>query len=329
MAEQKTVHKGRGALDAFLNLLSLITVTWLAVSIGGVFFQLINKFFGNIEPAFGISSVNYSALKTSIASLIVVTPVYYFVLNALHRKYKQEDLDHTSGVYRWLTYLMLLVSALTIIGSLIALIAGFLNGNYTANIIMKIATIIVIAGFIFGYYFFDLKRRDYSKMHPISVAVGAIVAIVALVAVILGFMNVPTPQTARNQLLDTQKTQALANVYSYVIDIYRNDGQLKDQLDMKQLESLAAPGTYADITYRKIDANNFELCAVFQAKTEPDFAQPYSMPYSPSTPWVSHDAGKQCYPFDAVKEVSKMYPVVPQSKDNIVAPAAPVARPVK
>jgi len=331
MTEQNiTVHKGRGALDAFLNLLSLITVIWLAYSIGAVFFQLINKYLGNLDPAFGIAYVNYYALKLSIASLIVVAPVYFFVLNILHRKYKREELDHGSGVYRWLTYLMLLISALTIIGSLIALISGFLNGNYTANVILKILAIIIIAGFVFGYYFFDLKRRDYFKVHPVSMATGIIVGLVILFAIVLGFMNVPTPETARNQLLDSQKTQALANVYSFVIDGYQNKSELKDALDLTQLQSLAAPGTYDDITYRKIDSKNFELCATFKAQAEPNYNQPYaSYPaaYGPSTPWLNHPAGKQCYSFDVAKEVLKMYPV--SSAPSATDKAAQIAQPIK
>lgn len=315
------VHKGRGALDAFLNLLSLITVVWLAYSVGAVVFQLINKYLGNLEPAFGSFNINYVALKVGLASLIVVAPVYFGVLNVLHRKYKADELDHTSGVYRWLTYLMLLVSALTIIGSLIALISGFLNGNYTANFIAKALTVIIIAGFIFGYYFYDLKRRDYSKIDTISLIIGIIVGVIVLAAIVVGFMNVPTPETARKQLLDNQKTQALSNMYSYVIDTYRSGNQLKAELDMAQLVSLAAPGTYNDVTYRKIDGTNFELCAVFQAKAEPSYNQYYTAPYSASTPWVNHDAGKQCYSFDAIKEISKMYPGT--------IPAEPVVKPIK
>lgn len=297
--------RGRGALDAFLNLLSLITVAWLAYSIGGVVFQLINKYLGNLEPAFGSVSVNYYALKLSLASLIVVAPVYFAVANILHRKYKLNELDHSSGVYRWLTYLMLLVSALTIIGSLIALISGFLNGNYTANVVLKILTVIVIAGFIFGYYFFDLKRRDYAKAHIVSIVVGSIVGLVIAAIAIAGLMNVPSPETARKQLLDDQKSQALSSMYSYVIDTYRNDGTLDDQLDMSQLEAYSAPGTYTGISYRKIDGQNFELCAEFLAKSETLDRTYY---YNPSAPWQNHEAGKACYSFEASKEVSKLYP---------------------
>lgn len=331
MAEQTTPSvpavKASGALDAFLNLLSLITVVWLAYSVGAVIFQLINKFMGNLEPAYGYANVNYYALKLSIASLIVVAPVYFAVLNILHKNYKKGVLDHASGVYRWLTYLMLLISALTIIGSFIALISGFLNGNYTANFISKSLTVATIAGFIFGYYFFDLKRSAYDKIHAVSASIGGIVGLVIITAVIMGFMNVPTPETARKQLLDNQKTQALANMYSYVIDTYRSNGELKAELAMAQLENIAAPGTYADITYRLIDGNNFELCALFLAKAEPSYDKYYAMPYNPSNPWLNHEAGRQCYPFNVTKEMEKMYPKDPASAT--VEPAvAPVVQPI-
>lgn len=313
--------KGRAALDAFLNLLSLITVVWLAYSVGGVVFQLINKYLGNLEPAFGSISANYYALKISLASLIVVTPVYFGVINVLHRKYKQGELDHTSGVYRWLTYLMLLVSALTIIGSLIALISGFLNGNYTSNFILKMLTVIVIAGFIFGYYFFDLKRQDYLKAHIVSIVVGAIVGLAVLASVVFGFLSVPTPIDARNQLLDEQKISALTNVYSYVLDGFRNADKLQAELDLTQLENLAAPGTYDGIEYRKIDEKNFELCAVFLAKADPAKYQQYASPYYPTMAWQSHEAGRQCFQFDVAKELVKLYPQSVEQAAQKIAPA--------
>ena len=39
-------YKGRGALDAFLNLFSLITLGWMSIAIGMVVFQLIDKYLG-------------------------------------------------------------------------------------------------------------------------------------------------------------------------------------------------------------------------------------------------------------------------------------------
>ena len=64
--EDTTSYKGKGAFDAFLNLLSLITLGWMSISVGAVLFQIVNKFF--VPKTFDyIGSFSQNALKFNIA----------------------------------------------------------------------------------------------------------------------------------------------------------------------------------------------------------------------------------------------------------------------
>lgn len=303
VAKTDEKFKGHGALDAFLNLLTLITSGWLAWSLGAMSFQLTNKYFGTI--VYGSTYFNESVLKTAIASALIVAPVYYFVMFALHRKYKAGELNQASGVHRWLTYLMLLISALSIIGSLIALISGFLNGDYTANVILKIITIIVIAGAIFGYYFYDLKRRDYARASLVSIVAGWSAAALLSVFVVASFFNITQPGLARLQLLDTQTVTAVNNVYTLVLTSYRGNGKLPQDLDMSQLVSSSDPAIYKKIGYRLINENQFEICAEFLAPT-PAAKRELYLSYNDGI-WANHTAGKVCHTYDIKQEESKVY----------------------
>lgn len=311
MSNSLEKFKGRGALDAFLNLLTLITSGWLAWSLGAMVFQLVNKHFGTM--LIGTSYFNEGLLKTGIASALIIGPVYFFVMFVLHRKYKTGELNHKSGVHRWLTYLMLLISALSIIGSLIALISGFLNGDYTANIILKIITIIAIAGCIFGYYFYDLKRDDYSSRSLVSLITGSIVAAVLIIFVVLGFFNVTNPATARLQKIDFQTISAINNVYSMIVGNYQTSGSLEQVLDLAPLLSSSAPDAYKAVTYRLIDKEQFELCGEFLAQAA---VSDYS--YSGDIIWGNHKAGKVCHTYNIKTELQKNYGILEKAMPSTV-----------
>ncbi|MBU0973130.1 MAG: hypothetical protein KKC20_20975, partial [Proteobacteria bacterium] len=73
------------------------------------------------------------------------------------------ELDKDSGVRRWLTYLILFVSSMVVLGVLISVINAFLDGELTARFILKAATIFIISGAVDCFYFYDIKREDMSR----------------------------------------------------------------------------------------------------------------------------------------------------------------------
>jgi len=325
--EKSKLRQGQGALDAFLNLLSLITLGWLAGAIGAIIFQLINRYFGGV----GYSSAYFSepAVKYGIASIIVIAPVYYAALNVLHNRYKRGELNHAGGIYRWLTYLMLLVSALTIIGSLIALISGFLNGDYTVNTLLKILTVAVIAGFIFGYYLFDLRRRDYSKINRWSLIVGVVVAVLLAAAVIVGFMNVETPQTARLRLADSRAQQALTALSYSISSAYAASGELDENIDLADFVTPSREYDLTGIAYRKVSAKDFQLCVNFNL----DVAATNDSAYiDPMYPWARYQRGYQCYTINAASEMEKYnkaaIPDIQAEINKGPNPPAPAGQPI-
>jgi hypothetical protein len=59
-----------------------------------------------------------------------------------------------------LTYITLFVAAGVLIGDLISLVFNFLGGELTVRFVLKVLTVGVIAGTIFGHYLWDLRKEE-------------------------------------------------------------------------------------------------------------------------------------------------------------------------
>ena len=147
--------------DVFLHLLAIIT---LYVSAGGfiaLLFQYINILFPdqlNSYDSYRISSA-YSTIRWAIASLIILFPAYIGVSWFLQKEYVNNPLKRELRVRRWLIYFTLFAAGLIIMGDLVSLIYWFLSGELTARFILKIATVLIVAGVVFGYYLWDTRDR--------------------------------------------------------------------------------------------------------------------------------------------------------------------------
>jgi len=184
---------------------------------------------------------------------------------------------------------MLFISALSIVGALVALIASWLNGDYTSNIICKILAVIIIAGFVFGYYFYDLRRRDYSRIDWMGAGVGIVALILIIVVAIAGFFSIESPAKAQQKLADQQLEQTLYALEWAVVGHYQMSGQLEPTIMLKDYLPSGTDTGLGSISYRKIDVNNFELCATFATDSR------QANQYVGQADWFYHPAGRQCY----------------------------------
>lgn len=292
--EQQDHYKGKGALDAFLNLFSLITLGWMSISIGMVLFQVIDKFLGPITAYY--NDFSQVGLKIGIASTLIIVPIFLVVINFLHGYYKNNILDHQSGVYRWLTYLVLLIAALNIIGRLIQLIFQFLDGSYTLASLLKILVVLLIASGIFGYYWYDLKRTDYLSKSLISKIFLGGVIIVALASIIGGFLLIDSPQTTRFKKQDQDRVYALNNIKSMIISDYMSTKSLPLDLAAPKFSNILDPKTNQPYEYRVISESKFELCATFELSVADSQTNGYKEAYPISGEnWDFHKSGRQCF----------------------------------
>ena len=147
--------------DVFLHLLAIATLYTSAITFLMLVFEYINVWIPDTLANGGYYSLqsSYDSIRWSIACLVVVFPVYVLTSWFLGKGYTAEPSKRNLRIRKWLIYFTLFVTALIIIGDLVALIYNLLGGEFTLRFILKVLSVFFVAGSIFGYYFYDVKRH--------------------------------------------------------------------------------------------------------------------------------------------------------------------------
>ena len=148
------------AREAFLYL-TLFTTLYLAA------YHLGNLLFGLIEQAWPDPAENEyeilrlaSSMRWSIASVIISFPVFIWLARYLGKELERRPAKRLSAVRRWLTYLTLFVAAVVLIVDMITLVYNVLGGELSVRFLLKVLVAAVIAGSVFGYYLWDLRKEE-------------------------------------------------------------------------------------------------------------------------------------------------------------------------
>src|SRR3989339_45567 len=144
---------------AFFYMLSLVALVFMALSTGMIIFQVINK---NIMDTLHEGSGQFSseALKFAISALIISAPVFFAASRSIYRSLFSGALNRESGIRKWLTYFILFIASVVMIGWLIFTINNFLNGELTLKFLLKAVTAIGIAVSVFTFYYYDIRRPE-------------------------------------------------------------------------------------------------------------------------------------------------------------------------
>ena len=149
-----------GPRYVFLHLLAMAALYTSAVSFLVLIFQYINLAFPDIlEGERYYRSGAYGLIRGSIASLIIVFPVYIWATWYLNKRYFASQELAQSKSRKWLVYFTIFIAALIIIGDLISLVYNLLEGELTARFLLKVLAVFFVAASVFTYYFWDLKRH--------------------------------------------------------------------------------------------------------------------------------------------------------------------------
>lgn len=145
--------------DVFLNILSILTLYISAGSFLALLFQYINVFFPDPLQSFYETRSAYSAIRWAIAALIVFYPVHLWLMWSLHKSYLLTPLKRNLRIRKWLVYFTLFATGLILMGDIVALIYNLLGGELTVRFTLKVLTVLLVAGTVFGYYFWDIKKH--------------------------------------------------------------------------------------------------------------------------------------------------------------------------
>src|SRR3989338_9125663 len=309
--------------DFFVFIGAMAALYASAVSLINLLFEIINASF---PDALSFSYDNFSSgMRWSIASLIIVFPVYIFLSRFINKDLAANFLKKNLGVRKWLTYLTLFIAGVTIITDLILLINTFLGGEITTRFAFKILAVLIVAGTVFAYYLYDLKRDVGQKSGKMKLLVW-VVSFVILASIVGGFFIMGSPFTLRMKRFDERRVNDLQNIQYQIVNFYQRKGNLPNNLD--ELKDPIAgfnipldPDSAVPYGYEKVADLNFKLCANFSLASDALTDSKYmtrSVPVFLGDSYHSylnenwqHSSGKQCFDRKIDKD---LYPILKNPK---------------
>jgi len=292
MAEQKTKTSPR---DFFLNLLSIVALYVSATSFGVLIFQYINLLVPDALDFTRYAGDVSEAVRFPVASLFILFPVYVWTAWFLEKEYKRKPEKREVAIRKWLVYLTLFVAAVAIISDLVALVFTFLNGEITARFVLKILTILLIAGSVFYYYLSGLRGSKPKNLKAFSYGVISVVVI----SVLVSFFVVGSPTEQRDRRLDERRISDLQFIQSETIIFWQNKDLLPERLgdldsDIRGIRVPVDPETGAPYVYNILGDKTFELCGTFSIDSQGSTVPTRSKFPGIDVGW-EHGVGETCF----------------------------------
>ncbi len=248
-----------------------------------------------------------SGMSYEIASLIVLTPVFLVLMRLIRRDIADDSSRNDIWVRRWALFLTLFVAGAAMIIDLIVLLTTFLQGEeLTAGFLLKVATVLLVAGLGFLHFFADMRgywEREPKRARLVNYGVGVIV----LIAIIAGFFIVGTPSEIRMKKQDAIRLSNLQEIQWQIVNYWQQKEELPATLaDLGDPISgnviPVDPETGEAYEYKATGARSFEICATFAAAgdsasrgaTKP-MADPSMAPGALMEDNWAHDAGRDCF----------------------------------
>ena len=286
----------------FVLQLSSLICLYLSLSFLVVLaFGVINILYPDAANGYWETESAIDSVRIGIAVLVVFFPAYLILTRTVNKSRRV----NSGGVYlsftKWLIYLSLLISGLVLLGDLVTVIMTFLNGEITERFILKALTVLLVVGGAFYYYILD-ARGYWIKNEKKSVYYAVAAGVLVVAAVILGFTQIDTPSTVREQKLDEVQINDLRMIQSNIQQYYVLNKTLPDNLEALQEFGTPpqAPEDRPAYRYNKIE-NGFELCATFsQPSRNNEPYMEYSAPIDRTTFILNpdnwqHKEGEACF----------------------------------
>ncbi len=297
--------------DVFLYLLGLVTLVASAVSFGMLVYQFIDIKFPDVlrQGYYGLNT-NYELIRGALATLVIVFPVFFWTSRVIRKDVVADPEKRNIRIRRWLLYFTVFVAALVVIGDLITLIRSFLGGELTTPFILKVLTVLFIAGSALFYYLSELRNRIYPRA-----LFQAVIIIAVVLAACYGFYTAGSPKNQRLIRFDQQKTSDLQGIQSYLVyNYWQQKGSLPASLDalndpISNFMVPKDPQTGQPYEYHLTGPRSFQLCTTFNRESSglPEISRPKMLDELNSS-W-DHGIGRVC--FDRTID-PVLYPVRPK-----------------
>ncbi|MFA6536015.1 MAG: DUF5671 domain-containing protein [Candidatus Paceibacterota bacterium] len=287
-----------GPKDFFLNVAAAIVMYVSAGSLIALLFSTIDYWL--------IDTVNYysygftGGMRFAISSLIVLFPVYLWLMTLIRKDADLHPEKREVGIHKVIVYLTLFLAGGLIIGDLIAVINVFLSGEIATRFILKALVILIVGALIFSYYLYDLRKGSAGDRLVRNAYKWGTAAIV-LVSIVVAFLAVGSPMTARQARFDDQRVSDLQNIQWQVISYWQSKGRLPTALtdledSISGWKAPKDPETKVDYSFgvNGSESLNFKLCGKFALDNSKDTRRANDYSYGTNENW-QHSAGDFCF----------------------------------
>lgn len=275
MENPLTHHSKTTPKDFFLWAGAVIALYGSVISVIALLFEYINRAY---PDTLGYAMDPYGGLvRAAMAGVIVLVPTALILINLIRKTIKEEAGKEHIWVRRWALVLTIFIAVVVMLIDLITLITTFLGGDLSIRFALKVAVVLLVAGFVFMHFLADLKGywlKNSKKADLISFAV----LLTSVAMVVAGFFIIGTPTDIRMLRHDEQKVYDLQGIQYQVLNYYQQKGALPATLtDLNDpLSSFMVPKdpeSKEEYVYRVTGPLTFELCGVFNKATLSDDSQ--------------------------------------------------------
>ncbi len=291
--------------DVFLHLLMMAMLYIGVISLISLSFSYINYSFP--DPLDFYRSGILDNIRIQSSMLVVSFPLLLILASLIQRDFRKNPAKHDLKFSKWLIYLTLFLAAITIVIDLIQLVNHFYGGEFTTSFVLKVFSVLVVAGAVFGYYIWDVQNEPHKSKVPRIVA--CITSVVVLGMLVLGFVIAGSPATQRQIRMDERRINDLQMIQGEIVNYWQLKRTLPSSLnelqnDISGFSVLKDPETEVPYGYSVLEPLKFSLCATFnqenlnENKKYPREVMPvYSergYPVGISESW-GHGIGKVCF----------------------------------
>jgi len=261
-------------------------------------FEYINQLF---PDALGyLQGASLSSVRTTMSMLIVVFPAFLGISWFLRKDLVRHPEKKEFALRKFLYNMTLFIAALVIVIDLITLLNNFLEGELTTRFVLKVLAVFFVAGGVFAYYLWELRRPVDSK--PSKILLWGAASLI-LATVLSGFVIIGSPSEQRMRRFDERRVSDLSTLQYQIIAYWSSKNDLP--VGLEELNSAVTgytppvdPETGSSYEYSVKGENSFELCATFALASDPnDPSAPdyYYGYYGSKVENWDHEAGRHCF----------------------------------
>ncbi len=298
---QATTRVATTPRDVFFYLLMIVTLYIAVIAFITLLINFVNFSFPSVTDFDYLATYAGGAILNSMAAVIVAWPIYVLMAWLIGRDIKKEPAKRDLRVRKWLLYLTLFIAAITIIIDLVTVTYNFLSGEFTIKFFLKVLSVLLVTGGVFGYYLWELRRK-VGEQSNLPRVLAWVTSGILLAVFVMTFIVVGTPAELRAKRLDDQRVSHLMQIQNEVFNYYSTKNTLPPSIealrnDVTGFIPPVDPETGVPYEYQSTGALAFQLCGTFTTEskaTQPRIREVITS-FGPVTETWAHAVGRACF----------------------------------